>query len=608
MIHELLLALSGIPGDLFVEDESGFRVVSTFPFLHTGEISSLNRLARLGCDYKRFKSFIQSHRSIRSSSESGLYVVALACSLETVLEPYRALVLDVEKETSVQGQLLTISYVQNKFEKYYLLFPVLREFLTQVSEHKVHGCQILGLLHHYCNSGIILVNQSFQTLLMDCHAVLYKQLSAWFLHGTVLDFNREFFICQQTETVTETGAVATDEEPGKEERLQQRFSIVHELIPSYIPHRIAEKILFIGEAVHMLTHKTDRQQTMDSFLKNEEGNFLSKFASLREEKEFNLMMFERVVDDIKVFIGERLWTFAVKESHLLLHLKLMKDFFLLGRGELFQTFIEMGNDLMKIPPSKTTENDINLLFKQAAHKVFSDDDEGFRNYSLVIEDTGRPVTSPSWDLLGMECTVSWPLHILFTPSALKKYGSLFKFLLRVRRVQMSLQRAWAQQMSLKCAERVDARLGGLWNLRNRMAFLIDNLQYYLQVNVLESQYSSLLSKIEDTKDFEVVCLAHDAYLSAIQEHAFLLMRPIARSLNEILDLSLQLCTLLSYGLQLTERDLAQAGKIGKAFERQSSLLFKILCSVQTRQSSSHLAQFLLKIDYNFFFSGQLSGR
>ena len=99
------------------------------------------------------------------------------------------------------------------------------------------------------------------------------------------------------------------------------------------------------------------------------------------------MMFERVVDDIKVFIGERLWTFAVKESHLLLHLKLMKDFFLLGRGELFQTFIEMGNDLMKIPPSKTTENgqlvglivdnfhqriillDINLLFKQAAHKV-----------------------------------------------------------------------------------------------------------------------------------------------------------------------------------------------------------------------------------------------
>ena len=38
---------------------------------------------------------------------------------------------------------------------------------------------------------------------------------------------------------------------------------------------------------------------------------------------------------------------------------------------------------------------------------------------------------------------------------------------------------------------------------------------------------------------------------------------IARSLNEILDLSLQLCTLLSYGLQLTERDLAQAGKMGK---------------------------------------------
>jgi len=38
------------------------------------------------------------------------------------------------------------------------------------------------------------------------------------------------------------------------------------------------------------------------------------------------------------------------------------------------------------------------------------------------------------------------------------------------------------------------------------------------------------------------------------------------------------------------------------FQRQSSLLFKVLSSVRSHQASSHLAQLLLRIDYNRFFS------
>ena len=44
------------------------------------------------------------------------------------------------------------------------------------------------------------------------------------------------------------------------------------------------------------------------------------------------------------------------------------------------------------------------------------------------------------------------------------------------------------------------------------------------------------------------------------------------------------------------------------FQRQSNLLFKILSSVRSHQASPHLAQLLLRIDFNKYFTnagGQL---
>lgn len=61
---------------------------------------------------------------------------------------------------------------------------------------------------------------------------------------------------------------------------------------------------------------------------------------------------------------------------------------------------------------------------------------------------------------------------------------LFKFFLIVKRAQLALQHAWAQQMVNKGSnDFMQSRLGALWRLRYQMAFLVNNLQYYLQVRL-----------------------------------------------------------------------------------------------------------------------------
>ncbi|GCB82485.1 hypothetical protein scyTo_0021624, partial [Scyliorhinus torazame] len=121
---------------------------------------------------------------------------------------------------------------------------------------------------------------------------------------------------------------------------------------------------------------------------------------------------------------------------------------------------------------------------------------------------------------------------------------VFKYLLSVRRVQAELQHCWAVQMQRKhlTSNKSDAVK---WRLRNHMAFLVDNLQYYLQVDVLESQFSQLLQEINSIRDFESIRLAHDHFLSNLLAQSFILLKPVFHCLNEILELCHNFCSLVS---------------------------------------------------------------
>ena len=61
-----------------------------------------------------------------------------------------------------------------------------------------------------------------------------------------------------------------------------------------------------------------------------------------------------------------------------------------------------------------------------------------------------------------------------------RYNAMFRFLLYVKRVQLELQQCWATQMH-RCHLGAKVTNSSHWWLRNHMAFLVDNLQYYLQV-------------------------------------------------------------------------------------------------------------------------------
>lgn len=136
---------------------------------------------------------------------------------------------------------------------------------------------------------------------------------------------------------------------------------------------------------------------------------------------------------------------------------------------------------------------------------------------LIIDDSddiSNPIINK---LIRLNFNVKWPLHLFFSPVVLDRYGELFCFLLQIRQIQYDLHLVWHMHREKKVTGN-----SVLSQLRNKMLFLIDNLQYYLQVDVLESQFCALMNAVQNSKDFECIQRAHSVFQANIMSLSFLL--------------------------------------------------------------------------------------
>lgn len=661
MLHDLLFALHGHPGSIFKETADGeVKVVPGLPFLSPAEETSINRLLRLSSSLISFKKFVEAHKRTLGFDEHepasdcvlyGLYLSAFCDGLDAVLEPYKQTLLDIEKEI-LADPLLTFTHAIHCLEPFHLLFDALLSLICTIKSRKNHGCQILTTVYAASQTGNRQVQESMRKILQKLHIVLYNQLAAWLLHGLLIDRHGEFFIAKQDRKPSNESTFINIDGSTLETQMDM-FYIRGEMLPSYLPSREVDIILFIGSSLHLFEediHKIESLSVdsggdlalvprMRNPEKHREGielkrqEFRMEFLLLQKQEKFSLEKLQSCLDKIRSTVAKDLWDICVVQAKLVSHLTMLKDFFLLGYGELYMVFLEEVGNIMSRPISKMTEYDVNRAFMRSAVKVqLEEDDTALQNFRVTVtnkvsKEGDKPPAYPqdasdiletgdTWSSLGMTFNVKWPLHIIFTPTVLAKYNKLFKFLLRVRRTQLALQNLWALQMSSVKYSLVyhesDAELRrniSYLTLRMHMSHMVDSLQYYLQADVLESHFSNLLSKIRDpnSTDFDQIIIAHDHYLTALLAQCFILSTPVFRSLIDVLNICQQFCEVVTASIQtgtMAAREVIsnRVDRLTKDFERQSSLLFHTLSAVCNQQSNPHLAQFLLLLDYNKFYT------
>ena len=173
------------------------------------------------------------------------------------------------------------------------------------------------------------------------------------------------------------------------------------------------------------------------------------------------------------------------------------------------------------------------------------------------------------------------------------------FYYQIRLVAHALERVWMKSSGLS-NDRI------FCYIRHSMHFFVSNLMYYMQVDVIDSEFSVLMKEVEAATDFQVVLRAHRNFLASLVRLAMVDNIAIQEAIERILQVCLRFVAVCRIRTQ--SGDLAptiyeippeEMEAIQKDFYSHVLYFFQIMQKVENRG-------FVFRLDFNGYLSQMAS--
>ncbi|KAI4467889.1 gamma tubulin complex protein [Holotrichia oblita] len=564
MIHEALFALWNYPDDLFktVTEEEWLNSVELQEFLHPGEKKLLGKILELALSYHKIERF----RKMVNNQYTILYQVSVAKG-------------EQDNQLVIQNNIRPGLYIKAFCDG---LDNVLQSYKNAVVDIENTFLKNPSLTLAYILGEI----QKFDTLL-EVLSKMIRMIETENIHGVLL--------------------------------MSRLYLYTNCGIPLVVD--AANRIVWIVRNDPKKTEDVSYQLKYRRDIWNgKDVEYYQKIQRL-ENYPFNLANFDKTIEECRLRITQYLWTIMVNEAKILKHLQHVRDYYALGRGELFQQFILTAGNHLKEAPNNYILKNLNLIFTETATKMYGENDKSYQKFELALIKTSEANTNP-WTSLKLNFDIVWPLHIIFHPKALELYNKLFQFLLTITRTQIELNKLWQLHMSYK--NKIDRRV---WTLRHSLVYLVNNLQYYLQVDVIEAEFSVLKEAVKNANEFEDIIRLHSKFMSKLLSKTFVMCVDETThhdhnhslyqvpSLNfntkntiyNIILLLLEVCNefcliATTWNAELNELEVRELNELEKRADNLTEMLLRILYNIHQKVSGPDLLQLLYRLDFNRWYS------
>lgn len=502
MLHELLLVLSGYPGDVFIsspaapQESTTFAIASDFPLLHDAERSALNKLAHLGWQYSQIDGFVRGIRNSMTSNTiraatavvavpHGSYIQALAVALNDILKEYRDTIINCEQRILGKQDYLNgavpIVHIATAFAKWTIILPALSKLLSEIEADptKWHGCRLLDLIVMKSHTGVAELRDIAHRVLYHLHMVLYKQITSWMIYGHLSDPYHEFFITKRIPLPSPSNSntsispafastAGEQETPGSNASGQFDHCLEQYFIPSHIPLDLAESILFVGEIVKTVRDNSTTQSNMlPTGMIERHLQLMLQLTNTPNNTSYsasNILQLQRVVSIIRRATAE--WMFhqvLVGDHDILRYLESFKDFYLLGQGDFARNMIDECDQLSSIAkdssdmaaperrPHRYGRRQLDAVLHKAQVGCVCEDSQELFRYALrtTRSQDGQQPELPLFSSFLFNNTPTslkyhyrWPLNLFLTAADLSHYASMWEFLISLKKVQSKLNSLW----------------------------------------------------------------------------------------------------------------------------------------------------------------------
>ncbi|RFU28260.1 hypothetical protein B7463_g8084, partial [Scytalidium lignicola] len=468
MLHEIFLSLSGHPSPLLSADHSSSNSILSPP--EKALLSSIAHLSDIHCKLlARTKTITETH--------SSSICQAVATSINsTHLAQFQRKVLDVEagilrQDAGLVGayNIVPLTSLVGEFSGWTRRM----EWFLEIVEFMTKDCTGAMVIDRLCDAvqtGFSDIEESALSLVKVAETTWLKQVSAWILYGRMPSFGREDFFVQHN-----------FDDP-------EEYQSKPNLLPAFVSTNTASSLLFIGRSLNHIRSRgianTDAPEL------EQISSHLKQLSSLTFP--ITTAGFNRVIASIRLSLSQTTLQKLLPQSRVVEILTLLRELFLLGRGEFAISLITEADEKIRsrwrradnlayekrdgLGNIVVKEGEVSAILArtwaamsalQGQGEEDQDDDDELLDLArdlvqLVITKPRPPTpvtanTSPTtvsmiastpFNNLLLSVPVSLTLHIpspldlFLTPSDIQTYSKINAYLLSIHRAHLRLTNLW----------------------------------------------------------------------------------------------------------------------------------------------------------------------
>lgn len=551
----------------------------------------VHRIVELGRLYKRINEF--SEHTLQQEN-SGLIMQSLCHFISLELTEYYRLVVELEAQLNnnnlystesnitegldVQGaaNLLTLKQIAVKTEDVTLRMRLISTIIESCQDS--HGGAIVSLIHSYTFNGDPFIRKFTAEILEQVSKPFFHSLSLWIFEGELQDPFEEFFVELNKDVKTsalthhdDSLVLPTLQDGHAASSLwQNQFRIRSEMIPSFLGEGFAKKIFSTGKSLNFIRFSCgdeDWVATRDAMLSH---SGRGRNGDLRYA---DLMGLQRTIDDAYAIASTRLLDILMDKFKLLNHLRALKDYLMLMKGDFIDLLMDSIGPSLGKPASSLYRHNLTASLETAirgSNSQFEDMDVLKRLDARVLDFNEGDV---GWDSFTLEYRVDEPVNTVLDGNALLGYQVIFNHLWKIKRVELALGASWEKLISAGNMLRRSRKTfldeenlskvshESLGNLNEQLHF-IKQMQGFINLEVIEYSWNDLCQFFASNRekktqiDLDELIQSHKAYLNALLSKV--LLRSSSRKGNSD-QLAVEVRTNLDHmlGFAVASDDLAQ---------------------------------------------------
>ena len=446
----------------------------------------------------------------------GLVNAALVAGIQLLVGDYTMLVCQLEQQLG-RGEL-SLHQLHHQLQPSKHTMELVYQLVTEIRSHQARGGTTLSILHSrliHCGSDPK-SEKIIQFLTELAAKPFFETLSKWLYRGVIVDPGKDFFV--EDHEVVEKNCLPIEY---NDDYWEKRYCLRHDKMPSFLS-RYADTILRTGKYLNVIQQCDKTAKWAD----------ILHLGYLR-----NADHYQPVFVAAHQFASTTLLRLLLDDRDLIGHLKSVKKYFLMEQGDFINQFLdlcepELSQAVDEVEPARL-ESLVELAARtsSANHDPYKDNlsvmllqyDLEFQMGKIMAIDTAEEADFQSCDislLSGLDAfafnyQVEWPVSLVLNHKALAQYQMLFRHFFYCKHIERLLSAVWIANKQTKFLPGDQFKVyHPAFGLRQKMMNLIQNLSYYMCVEVIEPAWSGLVTSISECVTVDEVLVKHGDFLNS----------------------------------------------------------------------------------------------